>query len=339
MIALKRLVGAGILIFLFTLSLFLIRSQSSSVADYPRVVSVQGLQEKIIEVPIGATGSEIAEILFDAGVIKSPQAFFGVAVADARSQKIAPGGHRLTVKISAQQALEQLLDPERIPKLVKVNEGARKVEIQSSLKLYGFSEREIQTAFSRLKLPKGFTDSEGLLFPAQYSFVDGTSALSAAQEMIDRFMREPIALELLKGKGKYSALALLTIASIVQAEGDISDFAKVSRVIYNRLAIGMPLQMDSTVHYIMKVRGDIFLSRDSTKLKSPYNTYLRYGVPPGPIGSPGSAAMEAALNPVEGDWLYFITVAPGDTRFTSNFEQFNAWKAIYIKNRKAGAFE
>ena len=339
MIALKRLVRAGILIFLFTLSLFLIRTQSSSVADYPRVVSVQGLQEKIIEVPTGATGSEIAEILFDAGVIKSSQAFFGVAVADARSQKIAPGGHRLTVKISAQQALEQLLDPERIPKLVKVNEGARKVEIQSSLKLYGFSEREIQTAFSRLKLPKGFTDSEGLLFPAQYSFVEGTSALSAAQEMIDRFMREPIALELLEGKGKYSALALLTIASIVQAEGDISDFAKVSRVIYNRLAIGMPLQMDSTVHYVMKVRGDIFLSRDSTQLKSPYNTYLRYGVPPGPIGSPGSAAMEAALNPVVGDWLYFITVAPGDTRFTSNFEQFNTWKAIYIKNRKAGAFE
>ena len=339
MIALKRLVGAGILIFLFTLSLFLIRTQSSSVADYSRVVSVQGLQEKIIEVPTGATGSEIAEILFDAGVIKSSQAFFVVAVADARSQKIAPGGHRLTVKISAQQALEQLLDPERIPKLVKVNEGARKVEIQSSLKLYGFSEREIQTAFSRLKLPKGFTDSEGLLFPAQYSFVEGTSALSAAQEMIDRFMREPIALELLEGKGKYSALALLTIASIVQAEGDISDFAKVSRVIYNRLAIGMPLQMDSTVHYVMKVRGDIFLSRDSTQLKSPYNTYLRYGVPPGPIGSPGSAAMEAALNPVVGDWLYFITVAPGDTRFTSNFEQFNTWKAIYIKNRKAGAFE
>jgi len=78
MIALKRLVGAGILIFLFTLSLFLIRTQSSSVADYPRMVSLQGLQEKIIEVPTGATGSEIAEILFDAGVIKSSQAFLAL---------------------------------------------------------------------------------------------------------------------------------------------------------------------------------------------------------------------------------------------------------------------
>jgi UPF0755 protein len=288
---------------------------------------------------MGATGSEIAQILFDAGVVKSSQAFFGVAVADTSSQKIAPGAHRLTVKISAQQALEQLLDPARIPNLIRVNEGARKSEIQIALKENGFGASEIKSAFSQLTLPKGFKDSEGLLFPAQYSFVDGTSAVSALQEMIDRFTREPIAQKLLQANSKYSALELLTIASIVQAEGDAQDFTKVARVIYNRLAIDMPLQMDSTVHYIMNVRGDIFLSRNSTKLKSPYNTYQRYGLPPGPIGSPGSAAMEASLNPVAGDWLYFITVAPGDTRFTSNFDQFNTWKALYIKNRNAGAFK
>jgi len=339
MIQIRRLVAAGLIIFLFTLSLFLVRSQSSSVADYPRLISVQGLEETVIEVPMGATGSEIAQILFDAGVVKSSQAFFGVAVADTSSQKIAPGAHRLTVKISAQQALEQLLDPARIPNLIRVNEGARKSEIQIALKENGFGASEIKSAFSQLTLPKGFKDSEGLLFPAQYSFVDGTSAVSALQEMIDRFTREPIAQKLLQANSKYSALELLTIASIVQAEGDAQDFTKVARVIYNRLAIDMPLQMDSTVHYIMNVRGDIFLSRNSTKLKSPYNTYQRYGLPPGPIGSPGSAAMEASLNPVAGDWLYFITVAPGDTRFTSNFDQFNTWKALYIKNRNAGAFK
>ncbi len=339
MIQIKRLVAAALVIFLFTLSLFLVRSQSSSVADYPRVISVQGLEETVIEVPIGATGSEIAQILFDAGVVKSSQAFFGVAVADTSSQKIAPGAHRLTVEISAQQALEQLLDPARIPNLIRVNEGARKSEIQIALKENGFAASEVRAAFSQLTLPKGFKDSEGLLFPAQYSFVDGTSAVTALQEMIDRFTREPIAQKLLQANLKYSALELLTIASIIQAEGDAQDFAKVARVIYNRLAIDMPLQMDSTVHYIMNVRGDIFLSRNSTKLKSPYNTYQRYGLPPGPIGSPGSAAMEASLNPVAGDWLYFITVAPGDTRFTSNFDQFNTWKALYIKNRNAGAFK
>ena len=101
----------------------------------------------------------------------------------------------------------------------------------------------------------------------------------------------------------------------------------------------MPLQMDSTVHYIMKLRGQIFLSTRSTMINSPYNTYRKYGLPPGPIGSPGVAAMTATLNPAEGDWLYFITVAPGDTRFTKSLEEFNSWKALYIKNRKAGAFK
>jgi UPF0755 protein len=322
MIQIRRLLVAGLVIFLFTLSLFLVRSQSSSAADYSRVVSVQGLEETVIKVPVGATGSEIAQILFDAGVVKSAQSFFRVAVADARSQKIAPGSHRITVKISAQQALEQLLDPNRIPNLIKVNEGAWKSEIVDALIDYGFKEREVKTAVSNLQLPKGFSDSEGLLFPAQYSFAEGTSAQSMLQTMVDRFTQE-----------------LLTIASIIQAEGDAKDFDRVSRVIYNRLAIDMPLQMDSTVHFVKKVRGQIFLSRNSTLMNSPYNTYRKYGLPPGPIGSPGTAAIEAALNPAPGDWLYFITVAPRDTRFTSSFKEFSTWKALYIKNRNAGAFK
>jgi UPF0755 protein len=97
--------------------------------------------------------------------------------------------------------------------------------------------------------------------------------------------------------------------------------------------------MDATVHFIEKLRGQIFLSSKSTLINSPYNTYKKYGLPPGPIGSPGAAAMTAALEPAPGDWLYFVTVAPGDTRFTKSFDEFNTWKALYVKNRKAGAFK
>lgn len=328
----------GVFVLLLSISLFLIRSGTTSAPDYQSVASVQGLEEKIIEIPAGSTGSEIAQILFDAGIIKSSQAYFRVAVGDTRSEKVAPGRHRLTAKISAQQALDQLLDPTRIPNLIKINEGMWKSEIQSALNSYGFTKAEIKNAFSQLQLPQGFSDSEGLLFPAQYSFAEGTSALRAVQEMIDRFSREPKAKQLLKGGKKYSPQQLLIIASIVQAEGVPEDFTKVARVVYNRLEIDMPLQMDSTVHFIKKIRGEIFLSRNSTLLNSPYNTYQRYGLPPGPIGSPGSAAIAAALNPASGNWLYFITVAPGDTRFTSSIEEFNSWKVLYTKNRKAGAF-
>ena len=337
--SLRRLIAAGLVIFLFTFSLFLIRSLSSTTPDYNTLTSVEGLEEVTIEIPTGASGSEIAAILYEAGVVKSTQAFFRVAVADERSQKVAPGSHRLTLKISAQQALEQLLDPERIPNLIRINEGAWRSEIQEAFLSYGFTRSEISRAFSSLKLPKGFSSSEGLLFPAQYSFPEGTTAAQAAQRLVERFTEDRYAKKLLQGSAQYSPQQLLTIASIIQAEGSTQDFSKVSRVIYNRLKIGMPLQMDSTVHYIMQARGDIFLSRKSTMLNSPYNTYRRYGLPPGPICSPGADAIKAALGPVAGDWLYFITVAPGDTRFTSSLDEFNTWKAIYTKNRKAGAFK
>jgi UPF0755 protein len=339
MVALKRLVAAGLVIVLFTFSLFLMRSQSSSAPDFNDAQSVQDLPEVIVEIPNGATGSQIASILFESGVVKSSQAYFRVAVGDARSQKVAPGSHRMTLKISARQALDQLLDPDRIPNLIRVAEGAWKSEVEKAFITYGFTQQEVKKAFSLLKLPKGFSKSEGLIFPAQYSFPQGTSAQAAAQSMIDRFSDDPYGRKLLQGNKDFSAQQLLTIASIVQAESTNEDFSKVARVIYNRLNIGMPLQMDSTVHFIMQARGDIFLSRKSTTLNSPYNTYRKFGLPPGPISSPSSDAIKATLEPVQGDWLYFITVAPGDTRFTASFDEFSSWKVEYTKNRKAGAFK
>lgn len=339
MVVLKRLVAAGLVIVLFTFSLFLMRSQSSSAPDFNDAQSVQDLPEVIVEIPNGATGSQIATILFESGVVKSSQAYFRVAVGDARSQKVAPGSHRMTLKISARQALDQLLDPDRIPNLIRVAEGVWKSEVEKAFITYGFTKQEVSKAFSSLKLPQGFSKSEGLIFPAQYSFPQGTSAQAAAQSMIDRFSDDPYGRKLLQGNQDFSAQQLLTIASIVQAESTNEDFSKVARVIYNRLKIGMPLQMDSTVHFIMQARGDIFLSRKSTTLNSPYNTYRKFGLPPGPISSPSSDAIKATLEPIQGDWLYFITVAPGDTRFTASFDEFSSWKVEYTKNRKAGAFK
>ena len=319
-------------------AIFVMRIGPSPAPDYPINTSLSAASEVIIDIPAGSSGSAIAVLLFDSEIIKSSEAFFRVAVGDKRSEKIAPGNHRLTKTISAQQALDQLLDPERIPNLIKVYEGSWKSEIAKSLVKFGFSTNEVSRALATANLPDGFRDSEGLLFPAQYSFVKGTTANEAVQAMVDRFTQEPAAKELLLGTQKFKPSQLLTIASIIQAEGEQKDFAKVSSVIYNRLKIGMPLQMDSTVHFVKKLRGEIFLSSQSTLTNSPYNTYKKYGLPPGPICSPGADAISAALKPAVGDWLYFITVAPGDTRFTKSLEEYNSWKAIYVKNRKAGVF-
>lgn len=319
-------------------AIFVMRIGPSTAPDYPINTTLSAASEVIIDIPAGSSGSAIAVLLFDSEIIKSSEAFFRVAVGDKRSEKIAPGNHRLTKTISAQQALDQLLDPERIPNLIKVYEGSWKSEIAKSLVKYGFAANEVGRALATARLPDGFRDSEGLLFPAQYSFVKGTTSNEAVQAMVDRFTQEPAAKELLLGTQMFKPSQLLTVASIIQAEGEQKDFAKVSRVIYNRLKIGMPLQMDSTVHFVKKLRGEIFLSSQSTLINSPYNTYKKYGLPPGPICSPGADAISAALKPAVGDWLYFITVAPGDTRFTKSLEEFNSWKAIYVKNRKAGVF-
>jgi UPF0755 protein len=335
----KRLLFAGLAILLFTTTLFLLRSQSTSAPDFPSVSSLEGLPEITIEIPAGSTGSAIGRILFEAKVVKSSSAFFRVAVADPRSPKISPGAHRVTLQISAAQALDQLLDPNRIPNLIKIYEGGWKSEVTQALIKYGFTSTEIAAAFREAKLPQGFKDIEGLLFPAQYTFAKGVTAQQAVQAIVDRFTSERVSQQLLQGSKEFSAVQLLTIASIVQAEGDAKDYPQVSRVIRNRLKIGMPLQLDSTVHFVKKVRGQIFLSTQSTLINSPYNTYKRYGLPPGPIGSPGVEAMKAALEPASGDWLFFITVAPGDTRFTKSIEEFNSWKSLYEKNRKAGAFK
>jgi len=132
---------------------------------------------------------------------------------------------------------------------------------------------------------------------------------------------------------------LLTIASLVQTEGRPDDFGNVARVIYNRIEKGMPLQFDSTVHYALNRRGEIRVSIADTKINHPYNTFIYRGLPPGPIGSPTRAAIEATLNPPVGDWLYFVTVTPKETRFTSSYEEFLTWKAEYKRNFKAGLFE
>jgi len=335
----KRIAFLGLVAGVVALSLFILRTNSSSAPDFPIVAIVTQLPEVTLDIPTGASGSDIARLLFENGVVKSSDAFFRVAVGDKRSEKIAPGAHRLTQKISAAQALEQLLDPKRIPNLIRVAEGAWKSEVIDSLIEYGFARSEVVSALNSSVLPKGFKDAEGLLFPAQYTFAKGTSAAQAVQAMVDRFLKEPISTELLRGDVKFTPRQLLTIASIIQAESVDEDFKRVSAVIRNRLAIGMPLQMDSTVHFVMKARGDIFLSTKSTLINSPYNTYKRYGLPPGPIGNPGTAAMQAALAPDVGNWLFFITVAPGDTRFTESFTEFNEWKALYQKNRKAGMFK
>ena len=341
--ALLRVALALVFVFVFTGGVHELRKTSSSpdfsCSDGSAISQAITEEDVSIEIAAGATGSDIADQLFEKGVVKSARAFFGVAVGDARAAKIAPGSHIISPELCAKDALEQLLDSKRIAGLINIVEGEWNSEVFQDMVKAGYSLAEVKAAAAQFKLPAGFRSLEGLLFPAQYSFAKGTSAAEAIATMVERSQVEMKNAGVLESTGKFNAQELLTIASIIQAEGGLQDFTKVSRVIRNRLDKGMPLQMDSTVHFAQKLRGNIFLSTKSTLLNSPYNTYRKYGLPPGPIGNPGKQALLAAVNPEPGDWIYFITVAPNDTRFTSSFEEFGLWKVEYKKNLRAGLFE
>jgi len=341
--AILRVALALAFVFLFTGGVHELRKTSAapdfSCTDGAAASKEISDKDVAIEIAAGATGSDIAAQLFDKGVVKSARAFFGVAVGDPRAGKIAPGSHIISRELCAKDALEQLLDNKRIAGLISIVEGEWNSEVFQDMVKAGYSQRDLKEALAQLKLPAGFKSLEGLLFPAQYSFAKGTSAADAIATMVERAQDEMKSAGISESNGKFSAQEILIIASIIQAEGGLQDFTKVSRVIRNRLEKGMPLQMDSTVHFAQKLRGNIFLSTKSTLLNSPYNTYRKYGLPPGPIGNPGGQALQAAVNPEPGDWIYFITVAPNDTRFTSSFEEFGIWKVEYKKNLRSGLFE
>ncbi|MFJ8309881.1 MULTISPECIES: endolytic transglycosylase MltG [unclassified Streptomyces] len=202
----------------------------------------------------------------------------------------------------------------------------------------GTTKRAAATA--ELKLPpdaKG--NPEGYLFPATYPVKDDTTPGDLLQYMVDtankRFGQDRIAAG--ARRAGLTVYQMVVIAGIVQAEaGSMADMGKVSRVIHNRLARGMPLQMDSTLNYALN-RSTLTTTTSDTKTDSPYNTYEHKGLPPTPIGNPGQRAVDAAIDPTAGNWLYFVTVAPGDTRFTDSYaeQQLNV-REFNENQRKTG---
>ncbi|MCX5002112.1 endolytic transglycosylase MltG [Streptomyces sp. NBC_00638] len=195
-------------------------------------------------------------------------------------------------------------------------------------------------AKAALKLPNDAQGNpEGYLFPATYPLGEKTTPESLLTFMVStankKFNGAPIAAG--AQRNAMNVYQAVTIASIVQAEAATkADMGKVARVVFNRLERGMPLQMDSTINYALN-RSTLSTSQDDTRINSPYNSYQRMGLPPTPIANPGEEAMRVAINPPPGDWLYFVTVKPGDTRFTASYEEHQRNVAEFNRNHHSAS--
>ena len=290
----------------------------------------------VVHVESGDSASDVAATLLSKGVVKSEKAFTNAAKSNARSRTLQPGYYQLRLRMAAAQALSLLLDPaSRLRGRVTLPEGIPLAQVVD--RLVRFTELKRADVIEALKNPAVLglpsyagNRPEGFLFPATYDVEPGTGAVDALQMMTEKFAEEASVIDL-EGRAKAVGLTpyqVVVVASIVEAETPLdADRSKVARVVLNRLAKGMPLQLDSTVNYVREERK-ARLSLGDISVESPYNTYQNKGLPPTPIDSPGRKALEAALAPADGDWIYFITIdKQGHSLFTSSYQEFLAAKA------------
>ncbi|EFQ83880.1 YceG family protein [Aeromicrobium marinum DSM 15272] len=297
----------------------------------PEDFTGQGTGEVVVDIPSGSSGQDIATLLFDAGVVASAEAFYQLVLEDSRGAAIEAGTYTLRSQMSAEAALTALVDrANRIEGRVVVTEGARVPQVIETIAANtDITMEALQAAVDNpeaLGLPASAEgDPEGYLFPATYTVQPGSTAEQVLAQMVAKSVEVAQTVDL---AGRAAAVGLterevVTIASILEWEvSGTDDFGRASRVIYNRLEVGEALRMDSTVHFISGRTGDIFTTPEERQSDSPYNTYRFAGLPPGPIGSPGQAALEAALDPTAGDWMYFVAdPETGETTFTNTYAE------------------
>jgi len=311
-----------------------IMRDASAQATHAEDYKGNGEGEVTVTIPEGASGLDIGDILQEKGVVASGKAFTNAVKNNPKGNTIQPGTYKLKKKMSANAALQALLDPEtKGDHTLTVSAGHTKQIVKDRLKQVGnFSDEQIDAAFADtagIGLPaEAGGNVEGWLAPGTYDVTEKATPKDLVKQMVSRTVTQLKDLKV----PKEDYHAVLTKASIIEREvNDSRYYGQVARVIENRLAQtsgethGL-LQMDSTVQYGLGRFGGIPNSTELADSNNAYNTYVHQGLPPGPIGSPSEEAIKAVLNPPAGSWLYFVTVnlETGETLFSSTSEEQKA---------------
>lgn len=317
---------------------------TAAVTDYPG----PGQGSVVVEIPAGSSGTQIGQILQQAGVVATVSAFTTAHSANAQATGIQPGAYNLELEMKSSDAVTALLDTNRrADTRITIPEGWRSDQIyQRVAEAFGVSVEEVVAAahdYPALGLdgppnpdPEALDPMEGYFYPSTYVVPPGGTAADLLKQMYDRSIAELDTL----GVAPEDRTRILTEGSIAVGElGDNPDaLGRVTRVIDNRLLpenVGNfpTLGMDSTLSYSWArqnpgVRMD---PNDHNTNPDPYNTRLNPGLPPSPIGAVDSTAMASAVNPEEGPWLYFVTVdlCTKETKFTDNTEEFLQFRAEF----------
>jgi UPF0755 protein len=284
---------------------------------------------KLVLIPKGSPAPEVAGILREGGILPHPLAFRALVLLTFSGRRLHYGEYAFPTPPSAFEAWRRLVRGDVIKYEVTVHPGANLYDVAELLKekILVTAEAFLATASSpailrRLEIPG--ESAEGYLFPDSYTFVKPVTPEEVLEFMVRQFRRKvPPDVEKRAREAGLSLHQVVTIASIIEKETGVEEEKPiVSAVIRRRLALGMPLQMDPTVIYGVK-RFDGTVTRKDLRTAGPYNTYLNRGLPPGPIANPGFAALAAALNPSNSEYLYFVSRNDGSHMFSRTLSEHN----------------
>ncbi|MGV9358753.1 endolytic transglycosylase MltG [Streptomyces misionensis] len=300
-----------------------------------------------VEIPKGAGGWDIGRRLKEAGVVKSAEAFVHAQGTTPGGDSIQAGAYLLKKEMSAASAVRMMLDP-KSQNNVMVRPGERNAgvyqDIDKKLQLAaGTTQKIAAKEYRTFGLPSWVSSDsnikdplEGFLFPGSYAAAKGMKPDAILKQMVAQAKERYAAYGLdakAKSLGLHNAFELVTVASLVQAEGKThDDFRKMAEVVYNRLKptnteTNQLLQFDSTYNYLKGTSNIHISEKDINSNQSPYNTYTHKGLPPGPIGNPGEDALKATLNPTHDGWIYFVaTDGTTNTEFAKTYEEFKQLK-------------
>ncbi|MFM2023774.1 MAG: endolytic transglycosylase MltG [Actinomycetota bacterium] len=288
----------------------------------------QGEGTVVIVIEDGDLGEDVARKLVAADVVKSFDAIYRPMLSS--DLVIYPGHYEFPLQIPGAEALRILLEAKPITQSVTIPEGFQVAQIVPTLSdALSIPEPELFAAVDAANERFPGPTLEGYLFPATYQFAPDVTAEFVIEQMLDRTLQELAKWDV----GLDESLELMTLASIIQEEARLKeDFYKVSTVFNNRLDRGMLLQTDPSVKYYYEGSIDSF-QQGVADTDNPYNTYVYPGLPPGPISSPGSLAIEAALNPAPGDYLFFVTINlnSGETIFSETLREHEKAVELYRK--------
>lgn len=299
-------------------------------------------REVAVVIEPGSSASTIASKLEDAGVIRAAWFFRLYARVKGTTKNLKPGEYVFRTNMSYGAVVAIL---EKGPKIeftrLTLPEGKTVLETARILARAGYFTAEEFLAEATSGKHKvynqraGLDNLEGFLFPKTYDFKEGTTAGEALDALLRQYEKETSTLDWSRAsKLGVNAYQIMIIASMIEREARVDkDRARVARVIYNRIARGMRLQIDATVQYAIFLKTGAYkhpLLTEDYGFPSPYNTYQIGGLPPAPIASPGLASIQAALNPEDGKWLYYVLINDkGEHGFANTYDEF-----VRLKNSR-----